>query len=416
VCLKKRVVITGIGAITPVGIGKNEFWQALLAGKSGIGKITRFDASQYTTQIAGEVTDFDPAQYMDKKEAKRMDRFTQFAVAATKMAFEDSGMDLETEDRERIGTMIGTGIGGMDTLHEQFGNLFEKGPNRVSPFFVPMMIGNMAAGQTSIAFGLNGPCSCVTTACATGTNAVGDAFKVLQRGDADVMVAGGTEAAISPIAIAGFCSMKALSTRNDEPEKASRPFDKDRNGFVMGEGAGIVILETLEHATKRGAHIYAEVIGYGFNADAYHMTAPAPAGSQYSSKCMDMALKDAGIAPESVDYINAHGTSTPLGDGLETIAIKAVFGAHAYKLAVSSTKSMTGHLLGASGGIECIATALALANDAIPPTINLENPDEEMDLDYVPNTARKQVVNVALSNSFGFGGHNATILMKKFQK
>ncbi len=413
--MKKRVVITGIGAITPVGIGKNEFWKALVAGKSGIGKITRFDASQYTTQIAGEVTDFDPAQYMDKKEAKRMDRFTQFAIAATKMAFEDSGMDLETENRERIGTMIGTGIGGMDTLHEQFSNLFDKGPNRVSPFFVPMMIGNMAAGQTSITFGLQGPCSCVTTACATGTNAVGDAFKVLQRGDADVMVAGGTEAAISPVAIAGFCSMKALSTRNDEPEKASRPFDKDRNGFVMGEGAGIVILETLEHATNRGAHIYAEVIGYGTNADAYHMTAPAPEGT-YAAKCMAMALKDAGIEPESVDYINAHGTSTPMGDGLETMAIKTEFGAHAKKLAVSSTKSMTGHLLGASGGIECIATALALANDIIPPTINLDNPDEEMDLDYVPNKAREQVVNVALSNSFGFGGHNATILMKKFQK
>jgi len=343
-----------------------------------------------------------------------MDRFTQFAVSATKMAFEDSKMDLEKEDRERIGTMIGTGIGGMDTLHDQFSNLFDKGPGRVSPFFVPMMIGNMAAGQTSITFGLQGPCSSVTTACATGTNAIGDAFKVILRGDADVMVAGGTEAAISPVAIAGFCSMKALSTRNDEPEKASRPFDKGRDGFVMGEGAGIVILESLEHATARGAHIYAEVIGYGSNADAYHMTAPAPEGAR-AAKCMAMALKDAGIKPEDVDYINAHGTSTPLGDKLETMAIKTLFGAHASTIAVSSTKSMTGHLLGASGGIEGIITALTLENDIIPPTINLENPGEELDLDYVPNVARKQVVNVALSNSFGFGGHNATILLKKFQ-
>ncbi|WP_378955454.1 beta-ketoacyl-ACP synthase II [Pelosinus sp. sgz500959] len=412
--MKKRVVITGLGAVTPVGIGKDEFWQALLAGKSGVGKITRFDASEYTTQIAGEVKNFDPSQYIDKKEAKRMDRCTQFAVAASKMAFDDSGIDLASEDLTRIGTMIGTGIGGMDALHDQYKNLFDKGPNRVSPFFIPMMIGNMAAGQTSITFGLQGPCSCVVTACATGTNAIGDAFKVIQRGDADVMVAGGTEAAISPIAVAGFCSMKAMSTRNDEPEKASRPFDKDRNGFVMGEGAGIVILESLEHATARGAVILAEVIGYGFNADAYHITAPAPEGAQ-AAKCMAMALRDAGIEPEAVDYINAHGTSTPMNDKNETLAIKSLFGAHASKLAVSSTKSMTGHLLGASGGIECIATTLTLINDIIHPTINYETPDEELDLDYVPNKARKQVVNVALSNSFGFGGHNATILLKKFQ-
>lgn len=412
--MKKRVVITGLGAVTPIGIGKDEFWQALLAGVSGVGKITRFDASEYTTQIAGEIKDFDATKYIDKKEAKRMDRCTHFAVAASKMAFEHSGIDLASEDLTRIGTMIGTGIGGMDALHEQYKNLFDKGPNRVSPFFIPMMIGNMAAGQTSITFGLQGPCSCVVTACATGTNAIGDAFKVIQRGDADVMVAGGTEAAISPIAVAGFCSMKAMSTRNDEPEKASRPFDKDRDGFVMGEGAGVVILESLEHATARGAEILAEVIGYGFNADAYHMTAPAPEGAQ-AAKCMAMALRDAGIEPTAVDYINAHGTSTPMNDKNETLAIKSLFGAHAYKLAVSSTKSMTGHLLGASGGIECIATILTLMNDTIPPTINYETPDEELDLDYVPNTARKQVVNVALSNSFGFGGHNATILLKKFQ-
>lgn len=413
--MKKRVVITGLGAVTPIGIGKDNFWQALLEGKSGIGKITRFDASEYTTQIAGEVKDFDPAQYIDKKEAKRMDRFTQFAVAASKMAFDDSGIDLQSEDLTRIGTMIGTGIGGMDTLNEQYKNLFDKGPSRISPFFIPMMIGNMAAGQTSITFGLQGPCNCVTTACATGTNAIGDAFKVIQRGDADVMVAGGTEAAISPIAVAGFCSMKALSTRNDEPEKASRPFDKDRNGFVMGEGSGVVILESLEHALARGAHIYAEIIGYGFNADAYHITAPAPEGAQ-AAKCMAMALKDGDIEPEAVDYINAHGTSTPLNDKNETLAIKSLFGDHAYKLAVSSIKSMTGHLLGAAGGIECIATALTIENGQIPPTINCDEPDEELDLDYVPHKSRKQMVNVALSNSLGFGGHNATILLKKFQK
>jgi 3-oxoacyl-[acyl-carrier-protein] synthase II len=407
-------VVTGLGAVTPIGIGKDAFWQALLEGKSGISKITRFDASEYTAQIAGEVKDFDPAQYIDKKEAKRMDRFTQFAVAASKMALEDSGMDLEAEDRTRIGTMIGTGIGGMDTLNDQYRNLFDKGPNRISPFFIPMMIGNMAAGQTSITFGLQGPCSCVTTACATGTNAIGDAFKVIQRGDADVMVAGGTEAAISPIAVAGFASMKALSTRNDEPEKASRPFDKDRSGFVMGEGSGVVILESLEHALARGAHIYAEICGYGFNADAYHITAPAPEGAQ-AAKCMAMALKDGGIEPGAVNYINAHGTSTPMNDKNETMAVKSLFGEHAYKLAMSSIKSMTGHLLGAAGGIECIATALTLKNDMIPPTINCDEPDEDMDLDYVPHKARKQVVNVALSNSLGFGGHNATILLKKFQ-
>ncbi|WP_425060810.1 3-oxoacyl-[acyl-carrier-protein] synthase 2 [Sporomusa carbonis] len=412
--MKKRVVITGLGAITPIGIGKDAFWQALLAGKSGIGRITRFDPSDYTTQIAGEVKDFDPAKYMDKKEAKRMDRCTQFAIAAAKMAFEDAGINLEQEDLSRIGTLIGTGIGGMDTLHDQYKTLFEKGPGRISPFFVPMMIANMAAGQTSITFGLQGSCSCVVTACATGTNAIGDAFKIIQRGDADVMVAGGTEAAISPAAVAGFCAMKAMSTRNDEPQKASRPFDKERDGFVMGEGAGIVIMETLEHAVARGAKIYAEIIGYGSNADAYHITAPAPEGAQ-AAKCMAMALKDAGVEASGIDYINAHGTSTPLNDKNETLAIKSLFGDHAKKLKISSIKSMTGHLLGAAGGIEAIATVLTIANDIVPPTINLENQDPELDLDYVPNTAQKHVVNMALSNSFGFGGHNATILVKKYQ-
>uniref|UniRef100_A0A1G9L8U7 3-oxoacyl-[acyl-carrier-protein] synthase 2 n=1 Tax=Dendrosporobacter quercicolus TaxID=146817 RepID=A0A1G9L8U7_9FIRM len=412
--MKKRVVVTGLGAITPIGTGKDEFWQALLAGKSGIGSITRFDASEYRTRVAGEVKDFEPEKYIDKKEAKRMDRCTQFAVAATRMAFEDSGMDLEQVDRSRIGLVIGTGIGGIDTLHDQYKTLFDKGPGRISPFFVPMMIANMAAGQTSIAFGLQGPSTCVVTACATGTNAIGDAFKIIQRGDADAMVAGGTEACISPAAVAGFCAMKAMSTRNDEPAKASRPFEKERDGFVMGEGAGVVILESLEHALARGAHIYAEIAGYGFNADAYHITAPAPEGVQ-AAKCMQMAIKDAGLVPNDVSYINAHGTSTPPNDKNETLAIKSLFGEHAYKLTVSSIKSMTGHLLGAAGGIEAIASVLSVANDMVPPTINYENPDDELDLDYVPNEARQQVVEVAISNSFGFGGHNATILVKKYR-
>lgn len=412
--MKKRVVLTGLGAITPIGSGKDAFWSALLAGKSGIGRITRFDPSDFSTQIAGEVKDFEPANYMDKKEAKRMDRFTQFAVAATRMAIEDSGLNLETEDKSRIGTLIGTGVGGMDTLNDQYKVLFDKGPNRVSPFFVPMMIANMAAGQTSIVFGLQGPCSCVVTACATGTNAIGDAFRMIQHGDADVMVAGGTEAAVSPAAVAGFCSMKAMSTRNEEPEKASRPFDKDRDGFVLGEGAGIVIMETLEHALARGAHIYAEIAGYGTNADSYHMTAPAPEGTQ-AAKCMALALNDAGLSPDAVDYINAHGTSTPLNDKNESLAIKRLFGDHATKLAISSTKSMTGHLLGAAGAIECIACAMSIQTSKVHPTINYDNADPELDLDYVPNKSREKIVNVAISNSFGFGGHNATILLKKYQ-
>ena len=413
--MKKRVVITGLGAITPVGNTAADFWQALLAGKSGIGPITRFDAAEYDAKIAGEVKGFEPTAFIDKKEARRMDRFTQFAIAAAKMALDDSGIDLEKADKSRIGSFVGSGIGGMDTLHEQYKNLFEKGPNRVSPFFIPMMIANMAAGQVSIAFGLQGPSSCVVTACATGTNCIGDAMKVIQRGDADVMVAGGTEAAISPAGMAGFCSMKALSTRNDAPEKASRPFEKDRDGFVMGEGSGIVILESLEHALARGARIYAELAGYGTNADAYHVTAPAPEGAQ-AAGCMELAIKDAGLQVTDVDYINAHGTSTPLNDKNETLGIKALFGGHAKNLAVSSIKSMTGHLLGAAGGIECVATALTVANDMMPPTINYDTPDSDLDLDYVPNQARAKVVRVALSNSFGFGGHNATLLVKKFEQ
>ncbi|HWR28825.1 MAG TPA: beta-ketoacyl-ACP synthase II [Negativicutes bacterium] len=413
--MKKRVVITGLGAITPVGNTADAFWKALLAGQSGIGKITRFDASDYDAQIAGEVKDFDPTAFIDKKEARRMDRFTQFAIAAARMALEDSGMNLEMEDRSRIGAYVGSGIGGMDTLHDQYKTLFEKGPNRVSPFFIPMMIANMAAGQVSIAFGLQGPCSCVVTACATGTNCIGDAMKVIQRGDADVMVAGGTEAAISPAGMAGFCAMKALSTRNDAPERASRPFDSERDGFVMGEGSGVVVLESLEHALARGARIYAELAGYGSNADAYHITAPAPEGAQ-AARCMELAINDAGMTVTDIDYINAHGTSTPLNDKNETLGIKSLFGDHAKKLAVSSTKSMTGHLLGAAGGIECVATVLSIVNDMLPPTINYENVDPELDLDYVPNKARAKVVRAALSNSLGFGGHNATLLVKKFEK
>lgn len=414
--MKNRVVITGIGAITPVGIGKENFWDSLLAGKSGIEKTSRFDASEYTAQVAGEVKDFEPTDFIDKKEAKRMDRYTQFAVAATKLAIEDAKMDLEKEDSDRIGVIVGTGIGGIETLHTQYENLFAKGPSRISPFFIPMMIGNMAAGQVSISFGLQGPSSCVVTACATGTNAIGDAFRLIQRGEADVMVAGGTEACISPAAVAGFCSMKALCTdHNDEPAKASRPFDKTRSGFVMGEGAGVVILESLEHAEARGAHIYAEVVGYAYNSDAYHITSPSPGGVQ-AAKCMEKALADAGLKPEEIDYINAHGTSTHLNDMTETAAIKTVFGKHAYDLSISSIKSMTGHLLGAAGGIECIATALTIENDIMPPTINYEVPDEELDLDYVPNKARKRMVNAALSNSLGFGGHNACVILKKFAK
>ncbi|MBU2701213.1 3-oxoacyl-[acyl-carrier-protein] synthase II [Sporomusaceae bacterium BoRhaA] len=412
--MKKRVVVTGLGVISPVGIGKDAFWQSLIAGKSGITRITRFDPTDFATQIAGEVKDFDATHYIEKKEAKRMDRCTQFAIAATKMALEDSKLDLDKEDRERIGTIIGTGIGGIETLHDQYKTLFDRGPNRISPFFVPMMIANMPSGQTSITFGLQGPCECVVTACATGTNSIGDAYRIIERGDADVMVAGGSEAAVSPAAVAGFCSMKALSTRNDEPETASRPFTLGRDGFVMGEGSGVVILESLEHAQARNAHIYAEIAGYGSNADAFHITSPAPEGAQ-AKKCMELAIRDAGLDVTAVDYINAHGTSTSLNDKNETVAIKALFGDHAKKLAVSSTKSMTGHLLGAAGGIEFIASVLAIQESILPPTINYDEPDPELDLDYVPNKARKQEVNVAISNSFGFGGHNATVLAKKFK-
>jgi len=411
---KRRVVITGVGVISPVGNDAQTFWASLLAGKSGIGPVTHFDASEFPTRIAGEVKDFDPSAFMEKKDVKRTDRFVQFAIAATKMALEDARLKIEEQDPERIGVYIGSGIGGLATWEDQHRVLLEKGPRRVSPFLIPMMIANMAAGQVSIHFGLKGPNSAPITACATGTHAIGDAFKIIQRGEADVMVAGGTEATIRPLAFAGFCAAKAMSTRNDEPEKASRPFDKDRDGFVMGEGAGVLILEELEHAKRRGAPIIAEVIGYGMSADAFHLTQPDPDGDG-AKRAMLAAIRDAGIRPEEVDYINAHGTSTELNDKVETQAIKAAFGEHAYKLAISSTKSMTGHMLGAAGAVEAIATALALRDQILPPTINYETPDPACDLDYVPNEARRVPVRVALSNSFGFGGHNATIALKRYE-
>ncbi len=411
--MKKRVVVTGLGVIAPVGIGKDNFWQALVQGKSGIKPITRFDASELPTRIAGEVRDFEPADYLDKKEARRMDRFAQFAVAASKMAIEDSGLELAHENLDRMGVILGSGIGGMETFEDQTRTLVNRGPNRISPFFVPMMIANMAAGQIGITFGLRGPNITTVTACASSTNSIGDAFKLLQRGDADVVVTGGTEAPITPLAMAGFCAMKAMSTRNDEPEKASRPFDRERDGFILGEGAGILILETLEHAEARGARIYAEVAGYGTTCDASHITAPHPEG-EGAAKSMEMAINDAGLKPEDITYINAHGTSTHLNDKCETMAIKRALGEHAGKVLVSSTKSMTGHLLGASGGIEGIASVLAIYNGIVPPTINYEQPDPYCDLDYVPNQAREVEVQAALSNTFGFGGHNATIVFKKF--
>jgi 3-oxoacyl-[acyl-carrier-protein] synthase II len=409
--LLKRVVITGLGIVSPVGTGLVAFWNSL----TGIRRITRFDTTQFNTKIAGEITDFEPTRYIDRKEARRMDRFTQFAVVATGMAIEDASLNIEDEDGDRIGVILGSGVGGIETLEEQARVLFEKGPGRVSPLFVPMMIGNMGAGQVAIKYCLRGPNTTTVSACASSSNAIGDAFKMLQYGRADVMITGGAEAAITPLAMAGFIQMKAMSTRNEEPEKASRPFDLGRDGFVIGEGSAILILETLEHALKRGARIYAEVAGYGSTCDAYHMTAPDPEGHG-AANSMKEALGDAGMDVSEVDYINAHATSTQLGDKAETLAIKKVFGEHASKVAISSTKSMTGHLLGASGGLEAMICVLAINSGIIPPTINYEQPDPDCDLDYVPNIARKAVVEVALSNSFGFGGHNATLVFKEYQK
>jgi len=412
--MDRRVVITGIGVISPIGNQIDEFWNSLIEGKSGIDLITQFDTSEYPAKIAGEVKGFDPTAFIEKKEARRLDRFTQFAIAAAKMALEDAKLTIDDSNAERVGVYIGSGIGGLHTIEEQHKVLLNKGPKRISPFFIPMLISNMASGQVSIYTGAKGFNSAPISACATGTHAIGDAYHMVKRGDVDVMIAGGTEATITPLAVAGFTSMKAISTRNDDPQRASRPFDRDRDGFVMGEGSGILILESLEHALKRGAKIYAEIIGYGATGDAYHITAPAPEG-EGAARAIKMALRVAGIQPEEVDYINAHGTSTDLNDKYETMAIKTAFGDHAYQLAVSSTKSMTGHLLGAAGAVEGIALALTLKNGIIPPTINYETPDPDCDLDYVPNEARKKDVKVGLSNTFGFGGHNATIVMRKYQ-
>lgn len=411
--MQHRVVVTGMGCITPLGNTVESFWAALKAGQSGIGPITRFDASEYATRFAGEVKDFNPADYLDKKEARRMDRFTQFALVATKLAWADAGLKAGEFDPERAGVYMGSGIGGLETLGEEFQVLHTKGHKRVSPFLIPMMISNMAAGQAAILFGLQGPNMTTVTACSSGNNAIGEAFHTLQAGRADVMIAGGSEAVIHPIAVAGFSNMKALSERNDEPTKASRPFDAGRDGFVMGEGAGMLVLETLEHAQQHGATIYAELIGYGHAADAYHMVQP-PENGAGGARSMRRALQDAGIQPEQVHYINAHATSTPQGDIAEVAAIKSVFGEHAYKLAVSSTKSMHGHLLGAAGAVELIATIQALREQILPPTINQETPDPACDLDVVPNVARAAHLEIALSNSFGFGGQNASLVVKRY--
>jgi len=413
--LPSRVVVTGLGIISPIGTGKDAFWEALLRGESGVRRITRFDPSEFRTQIAAEVIDFNPETYIDKKDARRMDRYTQFAVAATGLALKDAEIAPGTVDPDRVGVVLGCGIGGIETFEEQTRVLVTRGPSRISPFFVPMMIANMGAGYVAIVNGFYGPNSTIVTACASSNQAVGEAFRIIQRGEADVMVTGGTEAGITPVGIAGFCAMKAMSTRNDEPARASRPFDAGRDGFVVGEGAAILILENMERAVARGAHIYAEITGYGQSCDAYHITAPDPEGSG-AAKAMERALADAGLTPGEVSYINAHGTSTPFNDKVETLAIKKVFGEFAYRVPVSSTKSMTGHLLGAAGGIEAAACVLSIARGVIPPTINYERPDPECDLDYVPGEARQTEVDVAISNGFGFGGHNATLVFKRYRE
>jgi 3-oxoacyl-[acyl-carrier-protein] synthase II len=410
---KRRVVVTGIGAVTPLGNDAETTWNNIIAGVSGIGPLTRLNADDFPAKVAAEVKDFDPSDFMDKKDARKMDRFAQFAVAASIMAVKDSGLDINEENSERIGVWIGSGIGGMETFENQYQNFLNKGYRRVSPFFVPMLIPDMAAGQVSITLGARGVNSCTVTACATGTNSIGDAFKVIQRGDALAMITGGAEAPITNMSVAGFCANTALST-NPDPKTACRPFDADRDGFIIGEGAGIIVLEELEHALARGAHIYAEIVGYGSTGDAYHITAPAP-GGEGGARAMKMAINDGGLKPEEIDYINAHGTSTGYNDKFETAAIKSVFEDHATKLAISSTKSMTGHLLGAAGGVEAIISVLSIKEGIIPPTINYHTPDPECDLDYVPNEARKQDIKTALSNSLGFGGHNATIVFKKYE-
>ena len=406
-------MITGVGLVSPLGIGVNETWQALCAGKSGVGEITRFDATKFQTQIAAEVKDFNAQDFMPRKEAKRIERFIAYAIAATRMAMEDSGLVIDSTNSNRVGVITGCGLGGLGILESTCNTLNKKGPRRVSPFFIPMMIGNMAPGMISIHFGAKGPNASLATACAAGAHAVGDSFKIIANGIADAMITGGVEAVVNPTCIAGFNSMKALSIRNGEPEKASRPFERDRDGFVVGEGSGMLIIEALDHALERGAKIYAEITGYGMSADGYHMTAPPPDGNG-AVRCMLAALKDAGLEPDKIDYINAHGTSTPLNDLSETLAIKEVFNDHAYKLAISSTKSMTGHLLGGAGGIETVFTALTIDEHILPPTINHEHADEACDLDYVPNVKRKASVKHAMTNSFGFGGTNASLILSKY--
>jgi len=409
----KRVVVTGLGAITPIGNKAVDYWQNLLLGRSGIGAITLFDAANHACQIAGEVKGFNPLDYLERKDAKRTDRFVQFAVAASQQALADAKFVINELNAEQVGVMIGSGVGGIKVLEDQQAIYLNKGPDRSSPFMIPMMIANMAAGFTAINIGAKGPNSCTVTSCTAGANAVGDAFRLIQRGDAQAMICGGTEAAVTPLAIAGFAAARALSRRNDDPTRASRPFDGDRDGFVMGEGAGILLLEELEHAKSRGAKIYAEIVGYGMTCDAYHMTSPNPDG-EAAARAIRLALKDATINPNQVSYINAHGTSTAVNDSTETTAIKKALGEYAYTIPISSTKSMTGHLLGASGGIEAIATVMTVATDQIPPTINLDNPDPACDLDYVPHQYRHHRVEVALSNSYAFGGHNVTLAFKKY--
>jgi 3-oxoacyl-[acyl-carrier-protein] synthase II len=412
--MNRRVVITGLGVVAPNGNTVEEYWDNLVAGRGGAGPITHFDAEEFSSKIACEVKDFHPEQYIDAKALRRMDTFVQYALTGAVMAMKDAGLEVGKDGLEpnRIGVIVGSGIGGIGVIEEQHSVLLQKGPRRVTPLLIPMLISNMAAGQISIYFTARGPNSCVVTACATAAHSIGDAYRVIERGDADVVIAGGTEAAITPLGCAGFCIMKALSTRNDDPEHASRPFDRERDGFVVGEGSGILILEEYERARQRGADVYAEIVGYGMTADAYHITAPDPEGLG-GSRAMSMALEHAGLNPEDVDYINAHGTSTPLNDAAETKAIKTVFGDYAYKVAISSTKSMTGHLLGAAGGVESVAAALTIKNGVIHPTINYEYPDPECDLDYVPNEAREAKVDVAITNSFAFGGQNATLVFKR---
>lgn len=411
---KRRVVITGVGLVSPLGIGKEENWISCIEGKNGIGRIKKFDTSAFRTTIAGEVKNFDPSKFLEPKEVDKFDPFIHYAVASAILAIEDSKLSINKENAERVGVYIGSGIGGLSTIEKTHNAILTQGPRKVSPYFLPGLIINMASGLVSIIFGAKGPNSATATACATSAHSIGDSFRIIQRGEADIMIAGGAEAPITPIGLGGFCALRALSTRNDEPEKASRPFDLKRDGFVMGEGAGIVILEELEHALSRNANIYAEIVGYGMSGDAFHVTAPCSDGDG-AIRCMKSAIEDAGIKSEEIEYINAHGTSTPLNDKVETMAIKKLFGSHAYKIAISSTKSMTGHLLGAAGAIETIFTALAIKEGIIPPTINYEFPDPECDLDYVPNKARKMKIRYAMNNSFGFGGTNASLILKKFE-